>query len=1197
MVADNGEICVDLRSLVGPCAGEAGVYVRMSDAVSFTLATAGLPFYWALTEGQAVPAAGSYAAGFFQTSSNISNAPVSLEDSWNGMRGIYLFLGNIPGNDGIADLVSRLQAYSAVNPDAKFAWIADCAAPVLNGPCLNKQTGTSGVFTYNDLRFHNYSFSTGNGTRCTIRSQGDGFTFSDGSNVTFQMKRFPTMGTDVQSVCVVMESGGLTLPMGGEDAGVISCFLPGDDFYTTLDMGLRYTVPIESGSYSVRYPLMYGMVGNMKMAVRIDVNRPLDPERTSLLYVDATAQTSYLRSPYGAAFTLAPSFDVSYSPAGYVLQPCRLSDDDASLYFAPTGAFQVVEPAGEASMVNGVMAGLSSQEFFRPDMASGLVLQFHPSQPAYVVTSDDGPQRSDIAQTSWVTVHAVAGAKVSYFSQPIVGSMFLPTEVSSVMAPVDLLLIDSVTLDEPFPLTPYAGISATDADVARQLERGALGPWRQTLLAEDVGAPAQQAPLAETQDEASRDEGSSSLQTRSVVTLQTSVTAQGMVGTFKSDYSQWTQLTMAGPLPAPYDASHPPPLALNNLGGDLRQALQSSQMFTVLADVNRVMAAADFNYWITDDVLKDLAALPVGTAPTASVLTKLNTLRVPKVGKAAFISYLKSNGVNASDGANTQASTDLRELIASYSVYFELSAAGWRFRLSPALWRLNPDHNTIMIMKFATGTLRDLARSTSQWAWKKGGQAPDGTQDTTRNRVLSIIDSAIAEVASNGTSSPLSFFVNTVCNDPTWMGIVFLDAQTPLVSMPVEMQGLGNGITPSSFRAHHVGFSVASAIHNSAGLTVQAPAVFGLIDYAAPSEITYCDGDFAFQVSKLQILIANSAVVRFTNQIALYVNRLFGETVTLSNSAHYNNLLLNGVYQRQGSGGHYIYTAPVTNNFVTNSPVLQKVAVKSAQFTTISGASANDLTIRGRFTLDGTISFYPQRGFDVFSYGPQYNDAGVMTTSGYAKFSGLVIDMTATAGQPQTAQFNVDVSSITFNQGKSVPRLTSLAARFPLTLSGMVHGAEGTMPQDLGYAPVKTPLQQPVLGEWYGLVYSLNLGGLGSLASQAGVTVKLLAAWEPGTEARINVGLQLPGAQAMKSLPAIEGVLGAGFQSLEFEADGALLSPPNPSYVLRMQHFYLSLLGWKLPPGQADMYLFGDPAPAAQASKALGWYTAWGKGN
>ena len=49
--------------------------------------------------------------------------------------------------------------------------------------------------------------------------------------------------------------------------------------------------------------------------------------------------------------------------------------------------------------------------------------------------------------------------------------------------------------------------------------------------------------------------------------------------------------------------------------------------------------------------------------------------------------------------------------------------------------------------------------------------------------------------------------------------------------------------------------------------------------------------------------------------------------------------------------------------------------------------------------------------------------------------------------------------------------------------------------------------------------------------------------------------------------------------------------------MLDMRRFALHLLSWRLPPGQADLHLFGDPDVARQSDGgrrgAVGWYASY----
>jgi len=135
-------------------------------------------------------------------------------------------------------------------------------------------------------------------------------------------------------------------------------------------------------------------------------------------------------------------------------------------------------------------------------------------------------------------------------------------------------------------------------------------------------------------------------------------------------------------------------------------------------------------------------------------------------------------------------------------------------------------------------------------------------------------------------------------------------------------------------------------------------------------------------------------------------------------------------------------------------------------------------------------------------------------------------------------------------------------------------------------------------GPWFGLQYAVDLGTLGALSGAPALVAVILAAWSPGgTQSQVNVALKLPGVESARSLLPIEGVLNLGFGSIELTADGATASPPDPAYVLRFRNFYLRVFGWKFPPGQNLIALFGNPdaasQPAATDRGALGWYAAY----
>ncbi|MFX3680573.1 MAG: hypothetical protein ACN6I5_04920 [Hyphomicrobiales bacterium] len=482
----------------------------------------------------------------------------------------------------------------------------------------------------------------------------------------------------------------------------------------------------------------------------------------------------------------------------------------------------------------------------------------------------------------------------------------------------------------------------------------------------------------------------------------------------------------------------------------------------------------------------------------------------------------------------------------------------------------------------------------------------------TKELLNRIISDAVADVETNGGASMLSNFVTGIVNNPGWMGVLFLNANVPFSSVPPELSGLAAGISPEEFRAHHVGISVTPIDIDAGNRTLSQgdSAVFGLIDYDQPEDTAHIEGDFDFKVLLLQVLFINSAIANFAGRIELFVNRLFSQLVTLYESEHYNNILLEGSYQRQGTSGHYVFATGAANVFGAdsvgqggsdNSSVLTQTEFDQAQFVTATADTATSATTRTRFLLQGKLRFADLPRFDAFSFGPVLDRNGVRVADGYLSFSGVSVDMDFPVSAPDQRTFQFNLDEISFDPASSKARPTSFFQRFPLQVGGLIEGQPGSKPRDLGYLGLETPLSQPGFsGAWYGLVFNVDLGTLGALSSAPALGAGILVAWSPtATGADVNVGLKLPGVESVKSLMPIQGVIDLGFNAIDVTADGATADPPDPAYVLRFRDFYLRFLGWKFPPGQNTIALFGNPDAATQDIAtdrgALGWYAAYAK--
>ena len=142
----------------------------------------------------------------------------------------------------------------------------------------------------------------------------------------------------------------------------------------------------------------------------------------------------------------------------------------------------------------------------------------------------------------------------------------------------------------------------------------------------------------------------------------------------------------------------------------------------------------------------------------------------------------------------------------------------------------------------------------------------------------------------------------------------------------------------------------------------------------------------------------------------------------------------------------------------------------------------------------------------------------------------------------------------------------------------------------MGYISIAAPIEQtPLAPPWYGLVSTIDLGTLGALTGSTAVSLEILAAWAPGNEA-VYLGLRIPGSNPLTAVLPIQGVVRLGFRSFEFTASEANDAALTRTYMLRLRRYSLSILGWSFPPGNADVFLFGDPDNGA---KSLGWYGSY----
>jgi hypothetical protein len=516
--------------------------------------------------------------------------------------------------------------------------------------------------------------------------------------------------------------------------------------------------------------------------------------------------------------------------------------------------------------------------------------------------------------------------------------------------------------------------------------------------------------------------------------------------------------------------------------------------------------------------------------------------------------------------------------------------------------------DTVLVLKFAGKPLVDLVADTTTWAGDNGTQFNPGSGGV--QSAQQVVESLI-EKAQTSAAPEFKAFADLAV-DPSWQGVLFLNAPVPPAELPTEIAGLAAGIDASAFKAHHIGLTVTPATSSAGVITPTNSSLFGLIFYESPDSAAGAPPPYAFNVLNLKVRFENSMVKTFASQIELLVDELFGEPATLVDAANEmkplpeNVLLLDGVYQQQGATGGYTFTTPADNLFSMTSAVLDSVDVAIAQFVTVVPPKPKPPTTpaESRFVLAGSLRFKPA-ALDVFSFGPTSVATPEARVSAERLFySNLWITLDYVPDDPKKDAYTFDASKAVPDPVQSKARDTSFFAGFPLTPVSFVQvpqqaaAAPGATappapatPASLGFLGIGTdpPLGGAIKAPWFGLVADLGFGTAGALAAEVGFKASMLVSWSPGTplSANAGIGLKLPGTGSGGKLLSLQGVLKLKIGELS-------LSDHDGTYVLELDRIALSVLMLTIPPsGQIDALLFADPTGTDHST--LGWYAGYAK--
>ena len=1139
----------------------------------------GTSFYW-LASSQTVSFVASVGSGLGDTA--------TLSQTWGDAGGAYVLLGAPPADVAAfaAALTPYLQSFGGGPP--RLLWLINPSDPLMawRGTPLfaaPTQPGSAVWLTRarTDFPIGSYAFSLAGQALLALATeqQGWGFTLSSARPATLMAPGGVFPSRDAAAV--------FTFSAGAVGTWRCSFDVPapvgGPSGLQQLEVGLRYFAPSSSNPDFVTTIRLEALKQATWVALALDAYidplRVLDPTRTHFDFLTVGNGMPTLQSAFATARGYAVDLTPKAAQLVFAIQPLQPGTPDSSVeidyYLVPNGSFKVTvqSPAPLPADVtfDRLLLGASGLEYIALPVQGDHSLYFHAGQPAYVTPPADGQVAlDDLGTTAWAYVGSTTG-NLDYFAQPEDAPLYSATAAQTFLPYLEMRAasLPAPGTGRPFPVAPYRGLDPSLVPEALEIERTALVPVRRAQIAKAMNGTVPRLALAE----------------------QVGVTPQGLaVGV--DGQGAWSWIGIGNET-----AGAAPNLRFTRIGPKLRTALQSSELFLALANPDTFLADSSVAYQLTETSLAVIAALPPGQGVPLPVWTAVaNAFRAGGyplyADETAFAAALQQ----ASPGITVPQ----QRIFERYAGQLTVTVESWKFLLSPRNW-IAPDgsRTALVLLKFATGrSIREFAADLASWAWPEVA-ARDGDAKAAQTQLLTAIEDA--QQLTTGDDVYARFL--RVIDDRAWNGVLSLDCEVPLSGLPDALKMLAAGIEVSRFKAHHVGVA-ATPFHTDPVIAFQASSIFGLIDYRDPDSQYFDDNvAYLFRVSRLGVGFRNSVVAEFSSAVQLLLNQLFGVKPVLYPTESGNSLVLAGVYQRQRgrdgvASGAYLFSLAGTARFSLPGSALQTVDFLSAQLVLASLAGVD---VRATFQFAGRMRFYRPERFDPFCWGPQAAAPDEQpldeATDGYLVFSNYSLDMTFLLGDPQgSLAWSPHEASVAFDLTHSKPRPDSLAAAFPVHLTGLSATPETLTPADLGYVAVSAPIEQSVLSmPWYGLVYELDLGDLGALAESAGISLRIMAGWSPstGTNPAVYVGVRLPGlSDALGIDLPLQGVLNLGFRAIQFTADEG--DDGHRSYALRFRDFALRILGLSFPPGHNDLYLVGNPAGPASSAQ-LGWYAAYSK--
>ncbi|MCG8925619.1 hypothetical protein [Lentzea sp. CC55] len=1093
----------------------------------------------------AAPAPGVWVALYLPDPPDPPPASITLADAFAG-PGTFVFSA-APGLDldhyagAVVDAVPLV--LRDAHADRGVVWLTDPRRPGEGAQVIGLRTFPGGTVVSPGrglpLVPGNLFLTVGNGVGVAL----------DGDVVTLTPVAGAVLGfTGAAAPSSAVVEGPVTLPFSGTRAGsvVFGVSIARKQLLTDLRWGFQLLCPGSGGVRAQWYPLAEATgLDVVPFAASVDPSDPTNARlagRTRLGFTTATGLVSGFRTAHGGKVTLVPVTSGDH-PAGLTLAlGSPRTPSPPGFAFGPEGDFTVDADTE-------LLCGLSPTEtMILRGGPSGDRLRFTANRPAF--TGDYPPP---VATTLGVPIDPAAPALDDRYRTAwaaVVPAAGGTARYSAQPHGSPLYGFDTVvrpTSDELLgPVRPAVPVPHTDPfplvpyGLAVPREYGPVISFGE----EDI-AGVEQFAVASTRRARLGPPGPAS---PSGAALQWTTTPSGLLASVDPASGAFTSVVLG------VNRATGCWLAFTDPGPVLRQALQTSDLFLVAVDPKHLGVGRPS---------------PAGADPP------------PPDGTPAF--------------------------------YNRMSIEGWETTIDVGRDNTYGDYRNVLIVKGCRGRLVDLVAKPTAWT-----QAADFAlrADGGDEAELPVLAQWLTDYVRAGIDRAGVWFDNfrAIATDPAWTGVLVLKAS--LTALPGDLAGLLAVIDREDSYAHHLGVAISPiGITGDRRLDITgSSSLFQLVDYANPALPDpepvaplppAGPGPYDFRLLTLRALFENTSVRGFDGLAQLTLSEFFGDRVLSMDDPDdvYHTILLKCAYQLQGDVGAFVLDNTDDSVFTLDGDVLRRVEVTKAQMVTTDATTV-------RFDLWGFLDFGVLRAvgavpgvqdvpFDLFGFGSPPD--GPRPRAGLS-FSGLSVVMDTSVDPPA---YGFDVGALTFDPSRSTSRPGSLYQAFGLRLKDLLHGDTTDDPSAQDYLPVPTsaPLSGVAGKRWYALEFQLDLGTIGALANDVGLSAGLIAAWSPGPVRDRSsttlvpydamAGLRLPGVTSKSRGLTVQSVLKLSVGDLRLTYEPA---PPAESryWVLWLNDIALKFLGLlKIPPnGAVGFACFGGP-DAAGDPRGIGWYAVY----